>query len=275
VCAPAPVKLRVTNPATCEAEISPAALLKLVSFGNTVTGFLDAGRALSPSSTVYTLQPPPSPGASSYVFAGGQRATVQLTATTRTVSVDSCLTTVVVDPLTPPTAVCAPTLTLPATSGCAAHPTIAQLKAGIDAGSSPGSGGTLAVTLSPAAPAGGVYTLPVGTYPVTLTVANCAGASTCSTLVTVADQEPLDVRAPLRAPAAVTPCHSMLQNNGGHGLVVIALPSEQNSATRSNAQDCVVMQLTSWAVSGLLVQRPKGPNHADRPQMHACTRGSR
>jgi len=263
VCAPAPVKLRVTNPATCEAEISPAALLKLVSFGNTVTGFLDAGRALSPSSTVYTLQPPPSPGASSYTFAGGQRATIELTATTPTVpavSVDSCLTTVVVDPLTPPTAVCAPTLTLPATSGCAAHPTVAQLKAGVDAGSSPGSGGTLAVTLSPAAPAGGVYTLPVGTYPVTLTVANCAGASSCSTLVTVADQEPLNVRAPPAARTRSKLSHVKMYyvENGAHGLVMMALPSEQDSATRS-PQTLLVMRFN---FDELYVQRSK---HADRP----------
>ena len=203
VCAPTPIMLQVTNPTTCEADISPAALLAKVNFGNNVAGFVDAAKPPNTlaTSTVYTLQPPPSPKTNTYSFAGGQTATIQLTATTPTspVSVDSCLTTVTVMPLKPPTAVCKPTLTLPATSGCAAHPTAAQLQAGVDAGSSQGSGGPLTVTLNPPAPAGGAYTLPVGTYPVTLTVANCAGTSSCSTLVTVADQEALDVRALLCA----------------------------------------------------------------------------
>lgn len=198
VCAPTPIKLQVTDHTACEADILPAALLNLDSFGNRVASFLDAASPPNTyrTSTVYTLQPRPSPYTHTYVFAGGQNETIELTATTPTspASVDSCLTTVTV-PLTKPTAVCKPTLTLPATSGCAAHPTAVQLQAGVDAGSSQGSGGPLTVTLNPPAPSGGPYTLPVGTYPVTLTVANCAGTSSCRTLLTVADQEALDVRA--------------------------------------------------------------------------------
>ena len=191
MCAPAPVVLPVSNPATCEADISPDALLNLVNYGNRVTVFLGAAGNPLPSSTVYTLQPLPAGSADNngnYVFATGKSETIQLTATTPTspVSVDSCLTTVTV-PLTPPTAVCKPTLTLRVKSGCNAYPIAAELQAGIDAGSSQGSGGPLTATLSPPAPNGGTYTLPLGTYPITLTVANCAGASSCSTLVTVAD----------------------------------------------------------------------------------------
>ena len=202
MCAPTPIKLQVTNHTTCGADILPAALLNRVSFGNRIASSLDAAsppNAFRPS-TVYTLQPPPLPYTRTYVFAGGQNATIELTATTPTspASASSCLATVTV-PLTPPTAVCKPTLTLPATAGCAAHPTAAQLQADVDAGSSQGSGGPLSMLLSPPAPSGGVYALPVGTYPVTLTVANCAGTSTCSTLVTVADQEALEVRPALHA----------------------------------------------------------------------------
>ena len=187
VCAPSPVALPVSNPMTCEAAISPDALLNLVNYGNRVAAFLDATSSPLPTSTVYTLQP--LPAGNTYVFAGGKSETIQLTATTPTspVSVDSCLTTVTV-PLTPPKAVCQPTLTLRVKSGCNAYPIAAELQAGIDAGSSQGSGGPLTVTLSPPAPNGGTYTLPLGTYPITLTVANCAGASFCSTLVTVADK---------------------------------------------------------------------------------------
>ena len=204
VCAPSPIVLPVTNPATCEADIAPDLLLNLVNFGNRVTAFLDAAGNPLPTSTVYTLQPLPTP--KTYVFAGGQTETIELTATTPTfpVSVDSCLATVTV-PLTPPKAVCKPTLTLPATSGCAAHPTAAELQAGVDAGSSQGSGGPLTVTLNPPAPPGGVYTLPVGSFPITLTVANCAGTSSCSTLVTVADQEALTVRPPFLPCAPACP----------------------------------------------------------------------
>ena len=196
VCAPSPIVLPVSNSTTCEAVIFPDALLDRVSYGNRVAAFLDAAGNPLPTTTVYTLQPPPTPD--TYSFAGGQNATIELTATTPTspVSVDSCLATVSV-PLMPPTAVCQPRLILPATSGCAAHPTTAELQAGIDAGSSQGSGGALTVTLNPPAPPGGVYTLPVSSYTVTLTVTNCAGTSSCSTLVTVADQEVLDVRPAL------------------------------------------------------------------------------
>ena len=186
MCAPAPVALPVSNPLTCEADISPDALLNLVNYGNRVAAFLGAAGNPLPSSTVYTLQP--LPAGSGYVFAGGRDATIELTATTPTtpVSVDSCLTTVTV-PLTPPTAVCKPTLTLRVKSGCNAYPIATELQAGIDAGSSQGSGGPLTFTLNPLAPNGGTYTLPLGTYPITLTVANCAGTSSCSTLVTVAE----------------------------------------------------------------------------------------
>ena len=186
MCAPTPIVLPVSNPMTCEVDISPDALLNLVNYGNRVASFLGAAGNPLPSSTVYTLQP--LPAGSSYVFAGGVNATIQLMATTPTspVSVDTCLTTVSV-PLTPPTAVCKPTLTLRVKSGCNAYPIATELLAGIDGGSSQGSGGPLTLTLNPPAPNGGTYTLPLGTYPITLTVAKCAGTSSCSTLVTVAE----------------------------------------------------------------------------------------
>lgn len=87
-----------------------------------------------------------------------------------------------------PVAKCTAALALPATASCTATPTTAALLAAVDAGSTGGP-----VVLSPVAPATGVYSLPLGTFPITLSVTNCAGTATCSTLVTVQDEEPLDV----------------------------------------------------------------------------------
>ena len=194
VCAQ-PITLQVTNPATCQAVIGANDLLARVSLDNKVAGFVSPFQPLGRPSTAYTLQPPAP--AAGYTFQAGQTSTISLTATTPTVpvSVDTCQTTVIV-PLVKPTAVCAPSLTLAATQGCAAHPSEADLMSAINAGSTPGSGGALTVTLNPPAPAGGMYNLPVGTYPISITVSNCAGSDTCSALVTVSDQELLDVSPP-------------------------------------------------------------------------------
>ena len=194
VCAP-PISLKVTNPLTCEAQITSAALLDLVNLGNRVAAFRPLASATQPSgatSTTYTLQPLPK--ATDYIFPGGQTTPITLTASTPTapVSIDTCQTSVAVA-LQKPVAKCMPAIALPATAGCAAHPIAADLKSAIDAGSTPGSGGPLTLTLNPAAPASGTYNLPVGTYPISLTVANCAGSDSCTTLVTVADQEDLQV----------------------------------------------------------------------------------
>ena len=198
VCAP-PVKLAVTNALTCQAEISPAGLLSKVNLANSQASFRGAAPSFTVTAptTVYAIQPLPT--AADYIFDGGITTPITLTATTPGVvpSVDSCQTSVTVSPLTPPTALCTPALTLPATVGCAAHPTATDLLGLIDAGSTVGSGGPLTRALDPP-PASGVYTLPLGTFTISLTVSNCAGASTCSTLVTVADQEPLDVSPPSR-----------------------------------------------------------------------------
>ena len=194
VCAQ-PLTLAVNNPATCQSVISANTLLSMVSLDNKVAGFVQTASATQPlgaTSTQYSLQPP-APSAD-YTFPGGQTSTITLTAITPTmpVSVNSCQTTITV-PLNKPTAVCAPSLTLAATQGCAAHPTAAALITAINIGSTPGSGGPLSITLNPSAPAGGVYNLPVGTYPISITVSNCAGTDTCSTLLTVTDQEQLEV----------------------------------------------------------------------------------
>ena len=55
-----------------------------------------------------------------------------------------------------------------------------------------GSGDPLTYTVTPPADSSGDYNLPVGTYPISVTVSNCAGSATCSTLVTVTDKEALD-----------------------------------------------------------------------------------
>ena len=200
VCAP-PLTLQVNNPATCQDVISAGTLLGQVSLDNKVAGFVQMASAtqpMGPTSTTYSLQPPAPPGG--YAFPGGQTSTITLTASTPTVpaSVNSCQTTITV-PLTKPTAVCAPTLNLAATQGCAAHPAAAALMAAVNMGSSGGSGGPLSITLNPPAPTGGVCNLPVGTYPISLTVSSCAGTHTCSTLLTVSDQEQLTVRPLLQA----------------------------------------------------------------------------
>ena len=65
--------------------------------------------------------------------------------------------------------------------------------------------------LNPSAPAEGGYNIPVGTYPVTITVSKCAGSDTCSTLVTVWDQKLLDVRPlPLIAEAFIDTSQELL-----------------------------------------------------------------
>ena len=66
----------------------------------------------------------------------------------------------------PPKAVCQPALLLPATAKCAAQIATADLIKAIDAGSTPGSGGTLSLTLEPGpnvlpAPAGGAPLAPI------------------------------------------------------------------------------------------------------------------
>ena len=217
-----PITLPVSKPLTCQATITSDALLKLVSLDNKVSGFVPLAstqQPMGPSSTVYTLQPAPVGGV--YTFPGGTTQ-IMLTATTPTTptSVSSCVTSVNV-PLVRPTAVCAPTLTLPATKGCAAHPTDAELKAAINAGSTPGSGGPLTITLTPPAPIGGVYNLPVGTYPVSITVSNCAGTDTCSTLVTVSDQELLDV-SPL-LPRCLSISYLLGEMSGVSALLVVVI----------------------------------------------------
>ncbi|KAK9844057.1 hypothetical protein WJX81_003112 [Elliptochloris bilobata] len=98
---------------------------------------------------------------------------------------------------TPPKALCKPTLLLAATSKCTAQISAADLLADLNDGSTPGSGAPLVLTLQPPAslpppPAGGSYSLPVGSYEIALKASTCAGTDFCSTLVTVADQEALD-----------------------------------------------------------------------------------
>ena len=72
------------------------------------------------------------------------------------------------------------------------------MQAGINNASTPGSGGPVNINIDLSPPADGIYRLLRGTYPITITVTNCAGSDTCSTLVTVADEEPLQV--------SLTPC---------------------------------------------------------------------
>ena len=179
VCAPA-----VSLPAgtDCMAHPSAAQLLAAVNSGS----LPGTGAPL-----VLTLSPPLPSDIAAYSLPVGSTE-VLLTAST-CVGASTC-TSLVTVAAAPPAALCAPTLLLPATAGCAAHPTTAELLAPINQGSTAGSGGPLALALTPAAPAGGVYTLPTGTFTISLSVKNCAGSDTCSTLVTVADQEKLLVR---------------------------------------------------------------------------------
>ena len=174
--------------ANCLATPSPADLIAAIDAGSTpgIGGTLSISLTPSPSppgSTTYTLTP------AVYTF--------QLTAANGA-GASTCSAFVTVQ-TQKPRALCAPTLALPATAECAAHPSSDGLLAAINAGSTPGSG-SLTLSLSPLAPAGG-YSLPVGTLPFELVATTCAGTDTCSTLVTVSDQEPLDVSLvpPLRA----------------------------------------------------------------------------
>lgn len=144
---------------------------------------------------VNTISPQLPSGSTTYDFPVGA-LDVLLTAST-CAGTSTCASLLEVTSVKPK-AVCVPTLALPATTACAAHNTTAELLAAIDRGSTPGSGGPLSMAVSPGPATDGTYTLPVGTFTVSLTVSNCAGTDTCSTLVTVADQLPLQVGDPAR-----------------------------------------------------------------------------
>lgn len=169
----------------CLATPTPADLIQAINAGSTP----GADGALT-----LTISPSPSPPASTTYSLTPATYTFTLTVSNGAGS-STCNAFVTVQ-TQKPQAVCAPAFTLPATAGCSAHPDTATLLAAIDAGSTPGSGGALTLGLSPPAPAGGTYTLPVGTFPISLIASNCAGSATCNTLVTVADQELLDVSLP-------------------------------------------------------------------------------
>ena len=183
---------------TCLATPTLATLIAMVNAGSTP----GAGGPLS-----FTLSPLPPAGSTTYILAGGFPAaeyTFELTATNGAGS-STCGALVFVTE-TKPTAACAPTLTLQAGTDCQAHPTTAVLLADINAGGTPGSGSPIPPSLSPAAPPGGVYNLPTGTFPISLTVSSCVGSDTCSALVTVQEQKPTATCAPPITLAATSGC---------------------------------------------------------------------
>lgn len=169
--------------AGCAARISAADLLKdpgggaNVGFGGTLA--LDAVQL---DNGTYSLPLGTSP--------------VRLTASNCVGASAVCSSQVTVRPPAPPVAACKRGAQLPATARCAAQVTAAELIKLIDAGSTAGGGAAPALSVQlpasvPAPPPGGAYALPAGSYQVTLNASTCGGASSCSTLVTVADQEAL------------------------------------------------------------------------------------
>ena len=107
---------------------------------------------------------------------------------------DTCEAFVTVMPVAPPTVTCKPFITLPAKASCAAQIATADLITAINGGTTPGNGGAVTPVIQPASPSG-TYNLPVGTYDFTLAVTNCAGTGTCTSIVTVTDQEALQVQS--------------------------------------------------------------------------------
>ena len=181
----------------CAARISPADLLKdpggsaNVGFGGTVT--LDAAPL---GNGTYSLP------------LGTSR--VRLTAANCVGAAASCSSQVIVRPPAPPVVACKRGAQLPAAARCAAQASAADLIKLIDAGSP--AGGALSVQLPasvPPPPPGGAYALPVGSYQVALNASTCGGASSsCSTLVTVADQEAL---SPSRLSCGALPAGGVLE----------------------------------------------------------------
>lgn len=108
---------------------------------------------------------------------------------------DTCEAFVTVGSVNPPIATCNPFVILPATSSCAAHILAADLLTAINAGTVTvgGLGDAVTTVVQPAALTG-TYNLPLGTYAFSLTASNCAGSTSCTSVVTVTDQEPLLVQ---------------------------------------------------------------------------------
>ena len=203
--APAPACKRALTldaaAAGCFARVSPADLLKDPG-GGANTGF---GGTL-------TLDAVPLGNGTYSLPVGTSR--VRLTASNCVGTSAACSSQVTVRPPAPPVAACKRGAQLPATAHCAAQVTAADLIKLIDAGSTAGGGAppTLSVQLPasvPPPPPGGAYALPVGSYQVTLNASTCGGASSsCSTLVTVADQEAL---SPSRLSCGALPAGGVLE----------------------------------------------------------------
>lgn len=107
---------------------------------------------------------------------------------------DTCESFVTVSPVAPPTVTCIPFITLPAKANCAAQIAAADLITAITGGINAGNGGAVTTVIQPASPTG-TYNLPLGTYDFSLAVSNCAGTGTCTSIVTVTDQEQLQVHS--------------------------------------------------------------------------------
>ena len=106
---------------------------------------------------------------------------------------DTCESFVTVSPVAAPTVTCNPFITLPAKANCAAQIAASDLITAINGGTTAGNGDAVTTVIQPASPTG-TYNLPLGTYDFTLAVSNCAGTSTCTSIVTVTDQEALQVQ---------------------------------------------------------------------------------
>lgn len=103
---------------------------------NTLLGLINAGSSSPLSPLTLKLQPAPATG-TTYVLNQGQTYGFTLVAS-NSGGKDTCQSFVTVLPVPLPVARCAATLTLPATSACAAHPDAATLLKAVDAGSTGG-----------------------------------------------------------------------------------------------------------------------------------------
>ena len=97
-----------------------------------------------------------------------------------------------------------------------------------------GSGGAVQYSLDFQA-VNGQYSLPVGTYPITLEAENCAGTAQCTTFVSVTDGEALDFNS---LSCGQLPSNGILQTTASTGDTVYA-------ASYAKANGCPVKVLPS------------------------------
>ncbi|BDA51439.1 hypothetical protein COCOBI_18-3170 [Coccomyxa sp. Obi] len=192
ICATSPLTLQPTT-GTCSTIQTATALTTIINDGSISPGFTPAIALIPPVDLT--------PGSSYTLDAGKSYAFTLLVSNPAGQS--SCQTTVAVAAIPGPTAVCNAAVTYNSPDGSPVSVSSTALLTAIDNGSHSNGGDGITKTLSPAAP-GANYSLPVGSQTFTLSVSNCAGNSTCTSVVTVLSQATSTIPITTSAPATTS-----------------------------------------------------------------------